>query len=55
MEKENSNIQDDDETMSLKTKSDISYTMVKTEGTLNGPVRFSVNFKEKKLSNDLQG
>jgi hypothetical protein len=55
MDKENSNIHDDDDNLSLNTKSDISYTMVKTEATLNGPMRFSVNFNEKKTTNDLQG
>lgn len=55
MDKEHSTIHDDDDTLSLKTKSDTSYTMVKTDGTVNGPIRFSVNFKDQKPSRDLQG
>lgn len=55
MDKDNSTIHDDDDTLSLKTKSDTSFTLVKTEGTVNGPIRFSVNFNDKKPSSDLQG
>ena len=55
MDKDNSNTHDDDDTISLKTKSDTSNIIIKTEGTVNGPIRFSVNFKDKKPSEDLQG
>lgn len=55
MDKDNSTIHDDDDTLSLKAKSDTSYTLVKTDGTVNGPMRFSVNFKDKTPSTDLQG
>jgi len=56
MEKDHSTTHDEDDTLSLKAKSDTSYTIVKTSGTVNGPMRFSVNFNDKKpTSTDLQG
>jgi len=57
MDKDQSTIHEDDDTMSLKGKSEAScYNIpIKTESSLNGPIRFSVNLKDKKPSHDLQG